>query len=145
MRISDWSSDVCSSDLVGILEAGALGVGAVEDRAEEVGVAEVGAHQDRARQIRARHLGAAQPGALQREAGEVLPRQVRPDPAAPLAEPSLVLLEHAHELLRRHAVVPEVPGPVEPGRPEGRSEEHKSELQSLMRTSYAAFWLYKKK
>src|SRR3546814_10774502 len=29
--------------------------------------------------------------------------------------------------------------------PKGRSEEHKSELQSLMRTSYAVFCLQKKK
>src|SRR3546814_1315516 len=42
------------------------------------------------------------------------------------------------------------PQPAEPGRSvtvvyEGRSEEHTSELQSLMRTSYAVFRLKKKK
>src|SRR3546814_3424984 len=31
------------------------------------------------------------------------------------------------------------------GKPDGRSEEHTSELQSLMRTSYAVFCLQKKK
>src|SRR3546814_3343422 len=35
--------------------------------------------------------------------------------------------------------------PDEPARPATRSEEHTSELQSLMRTSYAVFCLKKKK
>src|SRR3546814_6823531 len=34
---------------------------------------------------------------------------------------------------------------IGPARPRGRSEEHPSELQSLMRTSYAVFCLKKKK
>src|SRR3546814_8452281 len=33
--------------------------------------------------------------------------------------------------------------PVQPRAPSGRSEEHTSELQSLMRFSYAVFCLYK--
>src|SRR3546814_1751513 len=35
--------------------------------------------------------------------------------------------------------------PARDGRPDGRSEEHTSELQSLMRISYAVFCLKKKK
>src|SRR3546814_9159048 len=35
--------------------------------------------------------------------------------------------------------------PADPGRPRDRSEEHTSELQSLMRISYAVFCLKKKK
>src|SRR3546814_2830039 len=35
--------------------------------------------------------------------------------------------------------------PVKPGRRQSRSEEHTSELQSLMRISYAVFCLKKKK
>src|SRR3546814_3558685 len=43
---------------------------------------------------------------------------------------------------RRHAVQPQRPGPVVD---DARSEEHTSELQSLMRISYAVFCLKKKK
>src|SRR3546814_2846158 len=38
-----------------------------------------------------------------------------------------------------------VDGGQHPGPPDGRSEEHTSELQSLMRISYAVFCLKKKK
>src|SRR3546814_7608808 len=38
-----------------------------------------------------------------------------------------------------------IPSPKSPHRPPGRSEEHTSELQSLMRISYAVFCLKKKK
>src|SRR3546814_2281444 len=86
MRISDWSSDVCSSDLV------ARG-------------AALGRH----------HLQKA-----------VDRRRVRHAPA-----------------LRRRSSAP--PPPVRRRAARGRSEEHTSELQSLMRSSYAVFCLKKKK
>src|SRR3546814_9529314 len=47
--------------------------------------------------------------------------------------------------LDRSVVGPRSPGTLGPaGQPDGRSEEHTSELQSLMRISYAAFCLKKK-
>src|SRR3546814_8785910 len=55
-------------------------------------------------------------------------------------------------MARRNSVarfVPKLPGPVlvavGDAEPEGRSEEHTSELQSLMRISYAVFCVKKKK
>src|SRR3546814_10452168 len=119
MRISDWSSDVCSSDLVdgdqlaldvempegpAVARRRALQVGAdLVDRALEVGGDEgaVGAH-----------LGA--------------PALVGP-------------VQHGARL--QQAVLDE---PAEGDARLRRSEEHTSELQSLMRISYAVFCLKKK-
>src|SRR3546814_9745695 len=47
--------------------------------------------------------------------------------------------------LSRHRAVAAALLPRAPGAPRGRSEEHTSELQSLMRISYAVFCLKKKK
>src|SRR3546814_4167369 len=99
MRISDWSSDVCSSDLslekiaFGMSDRG--GIGAADDIEEHI-------------------------------------------------------LQHVVEIGGRHAP-PEIFPEQGKVRPEGfdqvgvRSEEHTSELQSLMRISYAVFCLKKKK
>src|SRR3546814_5427186 len=103
MRISDWSSDVCSSDLHEILaqhrqrtrlaRAGEIGVGALEP-------ALVG--EDRKARGAARCIGRGVGGGI-----EILSDQ-------------------------------SLGGAC-------RSEEHTSELQSLMRISYAVFCLKKKK
>src|SRR3546814_5352866 len=84
MRISDWSSDVCSSDL-------------------------------RTAQGQQQHRG-----------------HTRLRTADPARDPRLVVVAQ---------------DPVRPAarRQGGRSEEHTSELQSLMRISYAVFCLKKKK
>src|SRR3546814_4565849 len=123
MRMSDWSSDVCSSDLFGI------GVRAGDGADDVEGVVDVGdpvaqrlvhrvlerpgACLDRddfsAEQFHAEHIG-------------LLPRDV----------------DRAHE---------DGAGQAEQrrdGRCGDRSEEHTSELQSLMRISYAVFCLKKK-
>src|SRR3546814_7671232 len=105
MRISDWSSDVCSSDLP---ESGraAAGLGA--------------AHRGRAGPAgrRRRGVGRPQHPLYRRSRDQADQRGVGP--------------------LRRRAGVLERPGA-------GRSEEHTSELQSLMRISYAVFCLKKTK
>src|SRR3546814_2169990 len=88
MRISDWSSDVCSSDLVHLRR----GAGSCRCLA-----------RDRRRQSR------------------------WPRPAGPR-----LLLPHRRQ----------IEGPAHAVR--HRSEEHTSELQSLMRISYAVFCLKKK-
>src|SRR3546814_2158866 len=70
-------------------------------------------------------------------------------PSAPLALlPRLFrrgrLRHHGHVRLRRLGAV-HLRAPARPARLRGRSEEHTSELQSLMRISYAVFCLKKKK
>src|SRR3546814_3553558 len=102
MRISDWSSDVCSSDL------------------ERHGV------DDAVRLGGRRHLALADPPAqvegVTHDAGGAVPR---------------------HDgLLDRHLA----PGAtVQPSADLGRSEEHTSELRSIMSITYAGFWLKKKR
>src|SRR3546814_979790 len=108
MRISDWSSDVCSSDLARaqpqpepghrLREPPALGLAVGAGRAAAGGAA-AGHRQDSLRPHRAAGGG----------------RRVSQLPAAGI---------------RRE--------------PPSRSEEHTSELQSLMRISYAVFCLKKK-
>src|SRR3546814_3572200 len=134
MRISDWSSDVCSSDLVravgcvptflgrllvdvGPVEDLVLGELAVGDRAER-----------RARQVQV----------MRRRQSEVI-----------VGDAVLRLLALGQCFLGR---VVQVPGGIAPGTEvvlvdddaipvDQRSEEHTSELQSLMRISYAVFRL----
>src|SRR3546814_10441479 len=109
MRIRDWSSDVCSSDLavLGGQVCGDLGPG----EALRAGELEGQGVDD---------LLAEPAVAFQRAA-------------------ALLQLAVAHqgdgELVGQQLVVGEAP----------RSEEHKSELQSLMRISYAVFCLKKQK
>src|SRR3546814_8472146 len=105
MRISDWSSDVCSSDL---LRANALAVGL-----------------KRGKLILEDHLGIIEQPADQRRLA-VVHRS-----AGDEAQQRLVLMDFE--------ILIDVLGN------ERRSEEHTSELQSLMRISYAVFCLKKKK
>src|SRR3546814_8221921 len=97
MRISDWSSDVCSSDL------GRVPVGPRDARRQD--------HREH-------------------------PARPLPPPAAP-AE---LAVGHCGAAVRGRCR-PASPGAVDVQR---RSEEHTSELQSLMRISYAVFCLKKK-
>src|SRR3546814_7875126 len=105
MRISDWSSDVCSSDL--LLEP--------TDWIRNVTVVEYSKARERA-------------------LGLYLMRQNFPIAAA-FGEPGFA--ETDAQIADYVAQQRE--------RPYGRSEEHTSELQSLMRISYAVFCLKKKK
>src|SRR3546814_9942192 len=65
------------------------------------------------------------------------PRATRTDTLFPYTT-----LFRSHKLPRPRA--PPAPRPTHPKEPTGRSEEHTSELQSLMRISYAVFCLKKK-
>src|SRR3546814_7987049 len=111
MRISDWSSDVCSSDLAG----GRLG-------------RDSGAGHRRGRP--------AEPAAVPRLCAAVLQSSAhcRLHETAPLVRGSL-----RRRLRRRGAEDPD--SEAELDRIVVRSEEHTSELQSLMRLSYAVFCL----
>src|SRR3546814_3138021 len=116
MRISDWSSDVCSSDLLALAIADAGDAGGFFGRRERGstgrrricgGVGGIG-------------LGARN-GLVHIECREASPR-VRALPfGGGLAQRRPAVVEHRD-----------------------RSEEHTSELQSLMRISYAVFCLKKK-
>src|SRR3546814_8053505 len=113
MRISDWSSDVCSSDLE---------------------ITPIYPQSDKARLYSKDFRGWLRES-LER-AGEFI---------EPL--PSWLLDEH--DLITRTAAfsgihTPESMGEAEAARRRLRSEEHTSELQSLMRISYAVFCLKKK-
>src|SRR3546814_5227071 len=108
MRISDWSSDVCSSD---------LDVGEGPDRAVMLADDQHRFLADFGADIVARLLDVVRTAADQPD--------LRPDPL-PL------------QLHERFAG-------ISFGGDDVRSEEHTSELQSLMRISYAVFCLKKKK
>src|SRR3546814_5125392 len=101
MRISDWSSDVCSSDLVHVV--------VVDHHRQHVGRGAVGAQQHHVVELVVAH-------------GDRALNQV--------LDGRLAVLRH-----------PEAHDRIDAG---GRSEEHTSELQSLMRISYAVFCLKKK-
>src|SRR3546814_4270603 len=107
MRISDWSSDVCSSDLPG------LGSLSLSDRATLANMApEYGAT-----------MGFFP---IDGETVRYLGQTARGGAHLALVETYARVQGLWHD-------------------PNGRSEEHTSELQSLMRTSYAVFCLKKKK
>src|SRR3546814_1552862 len=113
MRISDWSSDVCSSDLLRAIAHRKPVAGGAGDRGFGLGVERI-----HLKLCGSRHLRA-----------DPVDRIERPTPfwRGPLGgnihiaatnDPDHGFIEHA-----------------------GRSEEHTSELQSLMRISYAVFFL----
>src|SRR3546814_7872188 len=108
MRISDWSSDVCSSDLIC----------AVQDRRPESDQSEHGA------------------GQFLRQQPDLFAVAQRPLPAG------FRRIDVGH---RPESFPPRDAGPADIGFGRCRSEEHTSELQSLMRISYAVFCLKKKK
>src|SRR3546814_1367327 len=109
MRISDWSSDVCSSDLV-----------------DHLGVVEAAMHQE-ARQVTAENRIGNEQRAEQRQfPAHDAPRRLEHQQGDDGAD---------HEVGGAG-----VTGALD----QVRSEEHTSELQSLMRISYAVFCLKKK-
>src|SRR3546814_1154043 len=119
MRISDWSSDVCSSDLTRGQAATQLGFGVLA-MAALVLMATTDLDHEKLRSVINGGLAGGLGGG-----GMVLVgmygwrlEQLRRRPAGEMAEFALL--------------------------PGWRSEEHTSELQSLMRISYAVFCLKKK-
>src|SRR3546814_5736173 len=128
MRISDWSSDVCSSDLA--LDRRRRGqVRCARGPAR----AALRRHPARSAQIRSRadRRGVEARGRATR-ADRRLPQTARRRVALPVPDG----LRRPHVRARDRRVAEHFAG---------RSEEHTSELQSLMRISYAVFCLKKKK
>src|SRR3546814_1287696 len=126
MRISDWSSDVCSSDL----------------RGHPLRRQQPVVHMRDAERIE----GKAEPAEREAEREQQRPRRLDRERGA---DP-----ERRREAADDHAAAVEAVGQM-PDRPlqgdaakdhhhHERSEEHTSELQSLMRISYAVFCLKKK-
>src|SRR3546814_7466040 len=129
MRISDWSSDVCSSDLF----AGPSGGRDGRDHHHQAAL-RAGAH---GRQIRAgHHVHRRRSGhrADRREAVMPIGRLNHVGVATPSIEKSVEMYVSLLGATKVHEPF-DLP----------RSEEHTSELQSLMRISYAVFCLKKKK
>src|SRR3546814_1489991 len=125
MRISDWSSDVCSSDLV---EVGAPGAGEVRVRQTAVAVNYIDTYQ------RSGLYPMKLPAVIGNEAAGVVEAVGQGVTSLKtgdrIAYPGLLGAYAEARLLPADKVV--------------RSEEHTSELQSLMRNSYAVFCLKKK-
>src|SRR3546814_1334085 len=112
MRISDWSSDVCSSDLVG-----GIATHVVEFLVQpRLGIGQV--HVARVETARGGDRGGG--------FGEIAGAQLRARLLQQFAQRILAPLQRTGVLRLQ------------------RSEEHTSELQSLMRISYAVFCLKKK-
>src|SRR3546814_2657163 len=107
MRISDWSSDVCSSDLA--VQRVAVPIGGEGVDPGDAELAKRGGSQFADR-----------------------PRARESEPGVKLID--IVDADVAHRIGARAA----------PGDVRSRSEEHTSELQSLLRNSYAVFPLKKK-
>src|SRR3546814_9150634 len=132
MRISDWSSDVCSSDL----DAGAV----LGDRHRHLAA---GAGIAVADQAAVGLVGDVPEGdaGLGEEIGDR--HEGRADDAEAVLD--AMHLQHLHEgFFRRHLHLGNsFSWPWRPRRQ--RSEEHTSELQSLMRISYAVFCLKNKR
>src|SRR3546814_9592482 len=157
MRISDWSSDVCSSDLLVIDQTEALtAIDVNSARATKGGDIEetafntnLEAAEEVARQMRIRDLGGLvvidfidmSSNKHQREVENRLQGALRFDRArVQLGRISRFgLLELSRQRLR--ASLGESSQIVCPRCEGHRSEEHTSELQSLMRISYAVFCL----
>src|SRR3546814_9270774 len=108
MRMSDWSSDVCSSDLHVEVDVGDVGL--VE---EEVSLLA---------QVRQRVLG---------ERGQLLAHRLAGGLDASFEQLHRLAVAARHHLATTEHISP-------------RTEEHTSELQSLMRTSYTVICLKKK-
>src|SRR3546814_1878525 len=134
MRISDWSSDVCSSDLF------------------EAHRADAGAR----REIRARgeaERALQRPSGRSEHKGQVAPRLVGYQPACHDEAATVVMAHRLNVALEGYDVTCSIIRIVAdtlcrtgatPSCTIRRSEEHTSELQSLMRISYAVFCLKKK-
>src|SRR3546814_6826364 len=133
MRISDWSSDVCSSDLGRWFALAALGSGL---RPSGFGVRRGEAVL---RLIRLTHHGPPPPNQWSRSLDQPVVRWFALAALGSCLRPSVFGAGRGEAVLRLIRLTN--PGPPTPN--PRRSEEHTSELQSLLRISYAVFCLKK--
>src|SRR3546814_8472490 len=113
MRISDWSSDVCSSDLIRLRK----------HREQPVG--------------RRLHRGIGL-GSLPQAPPQAAPAIMGERQKLILRQPD----QRRHQQCRKRQIIARLKREADERK--HRSEEHTSELQSLMRISYAVFCLKKK-
>src|SRR3546814_1011752 len=124
MRISDWSSDVCASDLINhCCLPGRNSTGAIRHRS-----------------IALSRLNGPHLRSLHVHGGLKVPPSCKAT-ASPTRQPLRPEAGCQGQFLGSAAMSPAQPGHVG----FNRSEEHTSELQSLMRISYAVFCLQKNK
>src|SRR3546814_2125956 len=123
MRISDWSSDVCSSDLEEVTASNPAIQGFVADAADS---ASAGAAVEHAVKLWGRL--------------DVVVNNVGDGSVGPM---ELVDADRIAAIFKVNVVYPSMVCAA--ALPHLRSEEYTSELQSLMRISYAVFCLKKKK
>src|SRR3546814_10247365 len=147
MRISDWSSDVCSSDLQDpynnvmrtTIEAMAAMLGGTQSLHTNALDEAVALPTDFSARI-ARNTQIV----IQEETG--MTKVVDPLGGSYYVEAlTQELVDKAWEIIERVEKEGGMAKAVAAGWPKARSEEHTSELQSLMRISYAVFCLQKKK
>src|SRR3546814_9802984 len=124
MRISDWSSDVCSSDL---------------DRQAGSDRALINRPGDQHLRLYRPWLRRSTSSMISLSAPCSLVGVVRREGIAPSSN---ICSSAARPRATRLLIVPTATSQISAA---SRSEEHTSELQSLMRTSYAVFCLKKKK
>src|SRR3546814_1897370 len=119
MRISDWSSDVCSSDLSNYAAAKAGIIAFSKSLAKEIG-------------SRGVTVNVVAPGFIATDMTRDLPEASK---EALVQQIALGRLGEPSDIAQAVAFL---------AGPAARSEEHTSELQSLLRISYAVFCLKKK-
>src|SRR3546814_2967423 len=137
MRISDWSSDVCSSDLLGRSAGGSIGT-----QRRCFSIKPIVARIERPRPTLARDRPLA--ASIHSQVGNTLPAHVR---AKVVSCSNTRTAAGVISVTSRSSSVSCRPSARASLRTAflRRSEEHTSELQSLMRISYAVFCLKKKK
>src|SRR3546814_7772175 len=124
MRISDWSSDVCSSDLSALAADKGANLAGSRHAPTPMGPG------DEPRDDGGVCIAARLSGATGRGSASIIPHRCP---------------QRAIELVDRHVVDHLFARGDQFSVDRRRSEEHTSELQSLMRISYAVFCLKKKK
>src|SRR3546814_3194424 len=135
MRISDWSSDVCSSDLAAARRAAEAAPPSI---AEQL-LLEVERSAGAVAALRPTFRRGIGLEALQQALGALAVLQILEGRRGILQ----LILQHAFEVRLVRDIMPGA-GHLDRHGDAGRSEEHTSELQSLMRNSYAVFCLKKK-
>src|SRR3546814_7457468 len=127
MRISDWSSDVCSSDLAHAMRYGGPGIAAAIDELRSRGCA----------RVLVLPLYPQYSTTTTASVADVL-EAIGRDAEAPA-------LRMVEQYATDPGVIAALAASVRAHWPAHRSEEQTSELQSLMRISYAVFCLKKQK
>src|SRR3546814_1697840 len=124
MRISDWSSDVCSSDLIPDLDEGDIALHALRIPGTSLTQA---LHMQEQLEARIKQFPE-----VEMIVGKIGTAEVATDPMPPSVADTFIMIKDRADW-------------PDPRKPKERAEEHTSELQSLMSTSYAVYRLKKKK